>query len=58
MKDYYNGTDCLDAMVRCYGTEAVKYLWRCMKKHETPIEDIKKACDYLNYYLKIDEETK
>lgn len=67
MKDYYNGTDCLDAMIDCYGTEAVKnfclcnafkYLWRCMKKHETPIEDIEKARDYLTYYLKLNEETK
>ena len=63
MKDYYNGTDCLDAMIDCYGAEAVKsfcvcnafkYLWRCMKKHETPTEDIRKADEYLTYYVEIE----
>lgn len=64
MKDYYDGADCLDAMMECYGEEAVKnfclcnafkYLWRCMKKHETPIEDVKKANDYLLFYLGIED---
>lgn len=30
---------------------AFKYLYRCKKKHETPVEDIKKAIWYLNKYL-------
>lgn len=32
---------------------AFKYLWRCKKKHETPIEDIKKAVWYLDKYLEL-----
>lgn len=64
MKDYYDGTDCLDSMMECYGEEAVKnfflcnafkYLWCCMKKHETPIEEVEKANDYLLFYLGIED---
>lgn len=34
---------------------AFKYLFRCQHKHETPIEDVKKAVWYLNKYLSINE---
>lgn len=30
---------------------AFKYLYRCQKKHETPVEDVEKAVWYLNRYL-------
>ena len=62
MGDYYNGDDCIVAMLECYGEDAVKnfclcnafkYLWRCMKKHETPKEDIEKAVDYMHFYLNL-----
>ena len=62
--EHYNTGDyeCIDVMEECFGTEAVKdfcvcnafkYLWRCKEKHETPIEDIKKAVWYLNKYLEL-----
>lgn len=52
----------IDAMLQQFGKQAVmsfclcnafKYLWRCNKKHETPIEDINKAMWYLNKYLEL-----
>jgi len=55
-RSYYNGTECLDAMRKCYGDDAVssfcmcnafKYLWRCRAKHETPLEDLRKAQWYI-----------
>ena len=62
--DYYQngGVECIDCMMECFGTEAVKgfclcnafkYLWRCQEKHEEPIEDIKKSVWYLNKYLEL-----
>ena len=48
---------CITAMEKCFGKDAVqsfclcnafKYLWRCQKKHNTPIQDIKKARWYLD----------
>ena len=62
--EHYNTGDyeCIDVMEECFGTEAVKdfcvcnafkYLWRCKEKHETPIEDIKKAVWYLKKYLEL-----
>lgn len=62
--DYYDGDDCFNAMIECYGVDAVKnfclcnafkYLWRCMKKHETPKEDIEKAVYYMNSYLNLSD---
>ena len=59
-----NDYECIDVMEECFGTEAVKdfcvcnafkYLWRCKEKHETPIEDIKKAVWYLKKYLELSE---
>lgn len=62
--EHYNtgGYECIDVMEECFGTEAVKafclcnafkYLWRCKEKHETPIEDIKKAVWYLEKYSEL-----
>ncbi len=60
---HYTGSiECIDAMLQQFGKEQVKsfcllnafkYLFRCNKKHETPIEDIKKAMWYLNKYIEI-----
>lgn len=58
---HYSGDiECIDAMLQQFGVEKVKsfcllnafkYLWRCDKKHDNNIEDIKKAMWYLNKYL-------
>ena len=63
---HYTGSiECIDAMVQQFGIEAVKsfclcnafkYLFRCTKKHNTPIEDIKKAQWYINKYLELNEK--
>ena len=60
---HYTGSiECIDAMLQQFGKEQVKsfcllnafkYLFRCNKKHDTPIEDIKKAIWYLNKYIEI-----
>lgn len=62
---HYEGKiECIDAMVECFGPDAVadycrcnafKYIWRSDKKHETPIEDIQKARWYLDKYLELEE---
>lgn len=59
---YYDGESCLNAMMGCYGRYAVrsfclcnamKYLWRCNKKHLSPLEDIKKAKWYIEKAIEI-----
>lgn len=60
---YYAGKiQCIDTMVQQFGPQrtkdfcllnAYKYLWRCMMKHETPTDDIKKAVWYLNKWLEL-----
>ena len=60
---HYTGSiECIDAMLQQFGKEQVKsfcllnafkYLFRCNKKHNTPIEDVKKAIWYLNKYIEI-----
>lgn len=56
--------ECIDVMTEVFGADEVadfcicnafKYLFRCQHKHETPIEDVKKAVWYLNKYLSINE---
>lgn len=46
-----------DAVVKgfCLGN-AFKYIYRCMRKHCGPTEDIKKAIWYLNKYIELGEE--
>lgn len=63
---YYTGNiECIDAMLQQYGKPSVlsfcrcnafKYLFRCAKKHDTPIEDIKKARWYLDKYIELYEK--
>lgn len=68
--EYYkpeNGTECIDAMIQQLGIDetanffllnAFKYLWRCMQKHETPVEDIEKAKWYLDKWLELNPQKK
>lgn len=59
-QDYYTSGigdfECFDVMVDRFGVPAVahfavcnafKYLWRCKFKHANPLQDLKKAHDYL-----------
>lgn len=54
---YEGNIECIDAMREVLGTEglinfcignAFKYTWRCKKKHESPVEDLKKVDWYIN----------
>ena len=56
--------ECINVMIEVYGVEAVKsfcicnafkYLYRCMNKHDSPIEDIKKARWYIDKYISLNE---
>lgn len=60
---YAGKYECIDVMVDVFGPEyvqafclcnAFKYLYRCMKKHEAPVEDIEKAEWYLTKFLKLE----
>lgn len=63
---HYEGKfECKDVMLECFGKEAVmdfyklcafKYLYRCMKKHETPNLDIEKAHWYLSEWIRLSGE--
>ena len=55
--------ECIDVMIETQGIEAVKnfclcnvfkYLYRCNRKHSSPIEDIKKSIWYLDKYLELE----
>lgn len=55
--------ECIDVMVEAIGLEdtkgfclcnAFKYIYRCTKKHNTPVEDVKKAIWYLNKFLELE----
>lgn len=57
--------ECIEVMEEALGKETVKafclgnafkYVYRCMNKHETPIEDVKKADWYLKKYIALSEE--
>lgn len=66
--EHYEGKyECKDVMFECFGKQAVmefyklcafKYLYRCMKKHETPNLDIEKAHWYLGEWIKLAEGEK
>lgn len=61
-KHYEGKIECIDAMQEvldkkgtisfCIGN-ALKYIWRCRKKHETPIEDLKKCQWYVNKAIEL-----
>lgn len=62
--DYYKVGDkqLIDIMGYAFGEDAVfnfdilnavKYLFRCKKKHETPIDDLKKAKTYIEHAVSV-----
>lgn len=63
---HYEGKyECKEVMLECFGKQAVmdfyklcafKYLYRCMKKHETPNLDIEKAHWYLGEWIKLADD--
>lgn len=66
---HYSGEkyECIEVMLEVFGDEVVKafclgnafkYLWRCKKKHDTPLTDIQKAKFYLEEYIKLEEGAK
>ena len=64
--DHYNNKyECIDVMEDVFGQEATfnfcllnafKYLYRCLRKHNSPTEDIKKAIWYLNKTLQLENQ--
>ena len=61
-KHYEGNIECIDAMQEVLGKDgtinfcignAFKYIWRCKKKHPTPIEDLKKCRWYINKALEL-----
>lgn len=57
--------ECIDVMAEAIGLEdtkgfclcnAFKYIYRCTKKHTTPVEDVKKAIWYLQKFLELEGE--
>lgn len=61
-KHYEGKIECINAMQEVLGKDgtisfcignAFKYIWRCRKKHETPIEDLEKCRWYINKALEL-----
>jgi hypothetical protein len=57
--------ECIDVMIEVFGKEyvkgfclcnAFKYLYRCTKKHESPLEDIGKTMWYLEKFTELEKE--
>ena len=55
--------ECIDVMTEALGEEATKgfclcnafkYIYRCKKKHDAPIEDVQKALWYLKKFLELE----
>lgn len=65
-KHYESGKyECIDVMAEAIGLEdtkgfclcnAFKYIYRCTKKHNTPVEDVQKAIWYLQKFLELEGE--
>lgn len=62
---YQGSVECIDVMQDAFGREklmdfcllnAFKYLYRCEKKSDTPVEDIRKADWYLQKWLALEEK--
>lgn len=56
--------ECIEVMQEVFGVDAVKgfcicnafkYLWRCKKKHDNAVTDIKKAKFYIEKYIELEE---
>lgn len=63
---YNNKYECIDVMEDVFGQEATfnfcllnafKYLYRCLRKHNSPTGDIKKAIWYLNKTLQLENQS-
>lgn len=63
---HYRGEkyECIEVMREVFGDEVVKafclgnafkYLWRCKKKHDNAVTDLKKARFYIEEYVKLEE---
>ena len=59
--------ECIEVMQEAIGLEdvkgfcicnAFKYIYRCCHKHESPLEDVKKAIWYLNKFVELEEQKK
>ena len=59
--------ECIEVMREVFGDEVVtafclgnsfKYLWRCKKKHDNAVTDLKKARFYIEEYIKLEEGEK
>lgn len=57
--------ECIDVMQEAIGLEdvkgfcicnAFKYIYRCCHKHQSPLEDVKKAIWYLNKFVELEEQ--
>ena len=55
--------ECIDVMTEALGEEATKgfclcnafkYIYRCKRKHDAPIEDVQKALWYLKKFLELE----
>lgn len=63
-KHYETGKfECIDVMIEAIGKDeakgfclcnAFKYIYRCTKKHDSPVEDVKKAVWYLEKFLELE----
>ena len=56
--------ECIEVMQEALGADvtkdfclgnAFKYIYRCQKKHESPVEDVKKAQWYLGKFLELEK---
>jgi hypothetical protein len=59
---YEGNIECIDAMIEVLGKKGViyfcignafKYLWRCRKKHDSPLEDLKKCRWYVSKAIEL-----
>ena len=57
--------ECIEVMQEALGLEdvkgfcicnAFKYIYRCCHKHQSPLEDVKKAIWYLNKFVELEEQ--
>lgn len=57
--------ECIDVMTEALGVDVVKgfclgnafkYIYRCNKKHKSPVEDVNKASWYLTKFIELEKE--
>lgn len=63
---YIGSIECIDAMEEVIGKDGVinfcignafKYLWRCNKKHSSPVVDLNKAKWYIDKAVELMDDT-